>query len=137
VGQDAFEEIDSVPAGRLGDELNFGWSAFEGTQRFNEDQEAEGAIEPTLEYGRDGGCSVTGGYVVRDPELESLYGRYLYGDFCAGQLRSFTAEAGEPAADDRPLGLEVPQLSSFGEDTSGRIYATSLEGPVYRLVPAS
>jgi glucose/arabinose dehydrogenase len=137
VGQDVFEEIDSVPAAELGEQLNFGWSAFEGTRRFNDDQEAPDAIEPTLQYGREGGCAVTGGYVVRDPELESLYGRYLYGDFCAGQLRSFTAEAGEPAADDRPLGLEVPQLSSFGEDASGHLYATSLEGPVYRLAPAS
>jgi glucose/arabinose dehydrogenase len=136
VGQDTFEEIDSVPASGLGGELNFGWSAFEGTKRFNDDQEAPGAIEPTLEYGRDSGCSVTGGYVVRDPELTSLYGRYLYGDFCAGQLHSFTAQAGEAARDDRPLGIEVAQLSSFGEDAEGHVYATSLEGPVYRLEPA-
>ena len=47
-----------------------------------------------LTYGRDEGCSITGGYVVRDPELRSLYGRYLYGDYCAGELRSFTAEPG-------------------------------------------
>jgi glucose/arabinose dehydrogenase len=136
VGQDTFEEIDSVPAAELGEQLDFGWSAYEGSRRFNGDQEAPDAIEPTLEYGREGGCSITGGYVVRDPELESLYGRYLYGDFCAGQLRSFAAEAGEAAADDRPLGVEVAQLSSFGEDASGHVYATSLEGPVYRLAPA-
>jgi glucose/arabinose dehydrogenase len=135
VGQDTFEEIDSVPAARLGRELNFGWSAFEGSERFNEDQQAPGALAPTLEYGRDGGCSVTGGYVVRDPELKTLYGRYLYGDYCAGQLRSFSARPGEPARDDRALGVEVPLLSSFGEDSSGRIYATSLDGPVYRLGP--
>ncbi len=128
VGQDEIEEIDSVPAGELDRELNFGWSAFEGTEPYNDDQEAPGAIEPTLQYGRDRGCSVTGGYVVRDRELPSLYGRYLYGDYCEGELRSFTATAGETAGDDRELGLEVPALSSFGEDAAGRIYATSLEG---------
>ena len=32
------------------------------------------------------------------------------------------------------LVLDVPQLSSFGEDASGRVYVTSLDGPVYRLV---
>jgi hypothetical protein len=74
--------------------------------------------------------------VVRDPELSSLYGRYLYGDYCEGQLRSFTAEPGEQATDDRELGLEVPQLSSFGEDAAGRVYVVSLEGPVYRLLPS-
>ncbi len=86
-----------------------------------------------LEYGRGGGCSVTGGYVVRDRALDSLYGRYLYGDYCAGQLRSFIADPAEPAADDRPLGLQIPQLSSFGEDAAGHLYAVSLEGPVFRL----
>jgi hypothetical protein len=79
---------------------------------------------------------VTGGYVVRDRSLRSLYGRYVYGDYCAGELRSFPAVPGHRATDDRALGLEIPSLSSFGEDNSGHIYATSLEGPVYRLVPA-
>ena len=115
--------------------LNFGWSAFEGTQPFNDDQQATDAIPPVLEYGRDGGCSVTGGYVVRDPSCTSLYGRYVYGDFCEGELRSFTAEPGRPARDDRALGLGVAQLSSFGEDSAGRLYAVSLDGPVYRLAP--
>jgi glucose/arabinose dehydrogenase len=140
VGQDSLEEVDAVkrlevpdPEEAAGDPPNFGWSAFEGTERFNEDQEAPGHVEPVLTYGRDGGCSITGGYVVRDPELESLYGRYLYGDFCAGELRSFIAKTGGAASDDRELGVEVPSLSSFGEDTEGHVYATSLDGPVYRL----
>ncbi len=133
VGQNSLEEIDYVgPGGGRG--ANFGWSAFEGDERFNDDQEADGHLPPVLTYGREEGCSVTGGYVVRDPELPSLRGRYLYGDFCAGLLRSFVPAKGE-ARDDRAVGLEVPQLSSFGEDGSGRIYATSLDGPVFRLVP--
>ena len=79
---------------------------------------------------------MTGGLVVRDPQLESLFGRYLYGDFCAGELRSFTARPEREATDDVPLGLEVPALSSFGEDADGRVYATSLDGPVYRIDPS-
>jgi glucose/arabinose dehydrogenase len=133
VGQDTLEEIDGV---RDGSGANFGWSAFEGTDRFNEDQEAPHAVPPVLVYGRDRGCSVTGGYVVRDPELASLYGRYLYGDYCEGELRSFTAKPEAEASDDTALGVEVPSLSSFGEDTEGHVYATSLEGRVYRLDPS-
>lgn len=135
VGQDQLEEVNGPITG-LGAGANFGWSAFEGTRRFNEDQEAPGAIEPTLEYPLDEACAVTGGYVVRDPALKTLVGRYLYGDFCAGELRSFTPAPGERARDDRPLGLDVPQLSSFGEDAAGHVYATSLDGAVYRLMPA-
>ncbi len=137
VGQDALEEIDAVTAKRFrapAEDLNFGWSAFEGTDRFNADQQAPGAIPPVYEYGRDRGCSVTGGYVVRDRALASLYGRYLYGDFCEGDLRSFTADPGRPARDDTALGLRVEQLSSFGEDADGHLYVVSLAGPLYALV---
>ncbi|MDQ3728767.1 MAG: PQQ-dependent sugar dehydrogenase [Actinomycetota bacterium] len=135
VGQNALEEIDFVPELSAG--ANLGWSAFEGTERFNEDQEASNAIDPVLTYGREEGCSVTGGHVVRDRSLKSLYGRYLYADFCAGQLRSFTAADAVPgpATDDRELGIQVPSISSFGEDQRGRVYAVSLDGPVFRLVP--
>jgi glucose/arabinose dehydrogenase len=131
VGQNTQEEIDFVPAERICGN-NFGWSAFEGTHRLNEDQTAPNAVAPILTYGRDEGCSVTGGYVVRDRSLPALFGRYVYGDYCAGEVRSF--EPATPRArDDRSLGLDVPGLSSFGEDNQGHIYATSLEGPVYRL----
>jgi len=109
----------------------------EGTQRFNEDQEAPDAVPPVFEYPRSGGnCSVTGGYVIRDRALPSLYGRYLYGDFCAGALRSFIAAPSAPAEDDAELGLDVPQLSSFGVDAAGHYYAVSLGGAVDRLVPS-
>ncbi len=137
VGQDTLEEVDAVPAGKFesGSDLNFGWSAFEGTQRYNSDQQAPGAIAPVFEYSHDsGGCSITGGYVVRDPALVSLRGRYLYGDYCQGQLRSFTADPSAKATDDRELGVEVPSVSSFGEDRAGHIYAVSGSGPVYRLI---
>lgn len=135
VGQNAFEEVDLVREGE-GRGANFGWSALEADQPFNSDQDPSGAVEPVLTYPTSGGnCSVTGGYVVRDPRLTSLYGRYLYGDFCLGELRSFAARPGKPAGDDTDLGLQIEQLSSFGEDNQGRIYATSLSGPVYRLEP--
>ena len=131
VGEFTQEEIDYVPAEQVCGN-NFGWSAFEGTSRYAEAQSPPNQVLPILTYGRDEGCSVTGGYVVRDRSLPALFGRYVYGDYCAGELRSF--EPATPRArDDRSLGLEIPALSSFGEDTKGQIYAVSLEGPVYRL----
>ena len=136
VGQSEVEEVDLVARGK-GRGANFGWSAYEGLDRFNNDQQTTNALPPVLVYGHDAGCSITGGYVARDRGLRSLYGRYLYGDFCAGQLRSFTATPGRRAIDDRALDLQVPSLSSFGEDNAGHLYATSLEGPVYRLVAPS
>ncbi|HEX6587217.1 MAG TPA: PQQ-dependent sugar dehydrogenase [Solirubrobacterales bacterium] len=133
VGQNTLEEIDYLAPGEVCG-ANFGWSAFEGTVRFNSDESAPDAVPPILVYGRDQGCSITGGYVVRDPALPSLEGRYVYGDYCAGKLLSLRPTPSD-AGNDRPLGLEVPGLSSFGEDNEGRIYAVSLDGPIYRLVP--
>ena len=134
VGQDTYEEIDFRRARKAGGS-NFGWSAFEGRSRENRDQRrrARNAVRPIQVYRHGPRCSVTGGYVVRTPSLPSLYGRYVYGDFCSGKIR--TLIPGERRArDDRLLGLEVPTLASFGEDNEGNIYAVSLNGPVYRLV---
>jgi glucose/arabinose dehydrogenase len=136
VGQDAEEEVDVVAIDDAAG-ADFGWSAFEGDQRLNEDQSAPDAIPPALvATHEDGNCSVTGGLVVRDRDLPTLLGRYLYGDLCLGELRSFTPVPGERAADDTGLGQEVDGLSSFGEDAAGNVYATSISGPVYRVDPA-
>ena len=132
VGQNEIEEIDYAPKGQARGR-NYGWSCFEGRRRFDESRNCPNPVAPVLEYGRSGGeCSVTGGVVSRDPAVPDLAGRYVYGDFCAGRLRSFRI-AGGRATDDRGLGLSVASLSSFGEDARGRVYATSLDGPVYRF----
>ena len=58
---------------------------------------------PVHVQARHGDCAVTGGYVVRDPDLPSLLGRYLYGDFCRGWLRSFV-----PQSSRRPRSTTAP-----------------------------
>jgi hypothetical protein len=80
-----------------------------------------------------GGCAIIGGYVVRNPELHSLRGRYLYADAYKGQLRSFIPRR-HRGRRDRALGVHVAHPSSFGKGAHGRIYVVSLDGPVYRLV---
>jgi glucose/arabinose dehydrogenase len=132
VGQDTREEIDYARRGAAAGR-DFGWSCWEGRRRYDVSRSCPNPVAPVLDYGRAGGeCSVTGGMVVRDRALPALAGRYVYGDFCTGRLRSFQISGGR-ATDDRALGLTVPSLSSFGVDARGRVYATSLNGPVYRL----
>jgi glucose/arabinose dehydrogenase len=136
VGQELVEEVDFVRKGR-GRGANFGWRPFEGRRR-NFDEPAPGAIGPVLQHTHaEGWCSVTGGYVVRDRGVPALYGRYVYGDYCDARIRAAKLVAGRRVRD-RSLGLpSVEGLSSFGEDASGRVYVTSLAGPVYRLAAAS
>jgi hypothetical protein len=129
VGQNAFEEVD------VGVAANYGWPCFEGTARGPSSPASctSGAAAPVLtkSHSGDGFCSITGGYVVRDPGLPTLAGRYLYGDFCASGLRSVDLAA---PGSDAAVGVSVDSLSSFGEDACGRILVVSLGGPVYRLV---
>ena len=134
VGQNAVEEVSFRRQGR-GSGANFGWRVFEGRRRFTEGERAPGAIAPVIErLHADGNCSITGGVVVRDPALRALRGRYVFGDFCDGRILS--ARLSERRASGlRSTGLKVEGLSSFGEDPRGRVYATSIAGPVYRLAP--
>ena len=77
-----------------------------------------------------------GGTVMRDPNLPALVGRYLYGDLCTGEVRSFLPRVGKQAAvDDRPTGITLPGLSTFGEDVRGTVYAAQISGKVWRLAP--
>ena len=138
VGGGAREEIDWVTAaGARG--ANFGWACREGTVAGprSEDCPVPGAVEPLFEYftSDPGPDAVTGGFVVRDASLTGLVGRYLYADFFDGEIHSLALDFGAP--DDQDTGAVVPNLASFGEDASGRLYAVSLNGSVVRLLPGA
>lgn len=133
VGQDKVEEIDFMRKGKARG-ANFGWRVFEGRSRYTEGESAPGAVAPVITRTHDQGwCSITGGVVVRDPKLPGLRGRYVFGDYCKGDVLSTQLRAGS-ARGTRSTRLHVDSLSSFGEDALGRVYATSSSGPVYRLV---
>jgi glucose/arabinose dehydrogenase len=135
VGQNQIEEINFERNGRARG-VNFGWRPWEGRRR-NFNEPAPRAVFPVLEHTHVSGfCSITGGYVVRDPGLPRLAGRYVYSDFCDGRiwvtrLRPGTSSPGTPLALPK-----LEQMSSFGEDARGRIYAVSIAGSVYRLAAA-
>ena len=132
VGQDNFEEVDyETVVGANG--ANFGWNDFEGFSRFDGGNPPLPSRhdQPIKVYGLGGAnCALIGGYVV--PKLKGLKGRYVYGDFCKGQLRSFVPKLGG-ARKDRRVGPKVESLSSFGQAQNGSVYAMSLNGPVFRL----
>jgi hypothetical protein len=136
VGQDAVEEVD-LERVRGARGANFGWDVFEGTRRF-EGGSISRHDKPIHQYGHGGGnCSITGGYVVRDRRLRSLYGRYLYADLCAGEIRSFIPRRGG-SRDDSAVGLPSRSgIASFGVDARKRIYvAVMSSGKVFRLEPS-
>ena len=86
------------------------------------------------------GCSVTGGYVYRGLEIPSIYGKYIFGDYCTGKIWSFNL-------DDYQINNFVDHtselldsinkkkfyLSSFGETINGEILLVDYSGSIYKL----
>lgn len=140
VGQNEFEEVDYTTVAAASG-ANFGWDAFEGFHKYEGENSGTpdpgGTTKPIFAYSHSrggGSCSIIGGYVVRDPRLQGLRGRYVYADLCEGRLRSLVPHLTR-ASDDHRIGLHVASPSSFGEDDHHRLYVASLEGPVFRLIP--
>jgi glucose/arabinose dehydrogenase len=144
VGQNRWEEINHTARGEARG-ANFGWNCFEGLEPFAgaspacERIDRSELTEPVHVYPIFGGrpeCAVVGGYVVRGRGGPApLRGRYVYGDFCSGEIRSLNPSAANPSRTDRPAGLpRVSQLSSFGEGPRGALFVTSRVGPVHRIV---
>ncbi len=133
VGQNAWEEVSFQPASSKGGE-NYGWNVYEASALFQGPPRA-GLTPPISEYGRQEGCSVTGGYVYRGRRLPALVGNYLFGDFCTGFVWALTPQAGGSWV--RTLLFDSDaQITSFGEDADGEVYVVDRQGTIYRVTAA-
>ena len=138
VGQNAWEEIDHLPAAEVaqGDRpaaFNFGWNLFEGTHAYG--PESPAGIEttfPIAEYSHELGCSVTGGYVYRGSRLPDLAGIYFFGDYCSGTIWGLWPVPGG-SWQQRILFANQGQITSFGQDEDGEILLADRAGIIYRL----
>ena len=95
-----------------------------------------GLTLPVLDYAHDAGaCSITGGYVYRGPLNPAQNGTYFYADFCAGFVRSFQLQNGQPGSQ-TTWSLLSPgsQITSFGEDARGELYLMTQAGNVFHIV---
>ena len=128
VGQDLYEEVDIVRPG-----LNYGWNVMEGAHCFRQANcDAQGLEMPVTEYDHNDGCSVTGGHVYRGERLPTLYGAYVYGDFCSGKIWALRVD-GRVVTEKMEIADTDLSISSFGEDASGEIYILTFEGAIYRF----
>jgi glucose/arabinose dehydrogenase len=132
VGQSAKEEIDRVVKGG-----NYGWNCREGDEAFDPGPQCSPPfVEPEVVHGRGEAQAITGGYVYRGSAIPALAGAYVYGDFASGHVWAYYFNANPGRVDELspPAGLNV---SSFGEDGSGELYAIDYSGTpsIYKLAP--
>jgi uncharacterized repeat protein (TIGR03806 family) len=140
VGQSRREEVNVVTNG-----ANLGWKLREGSLCYEPGTNCPSAgangdplVAPVVEYGRDAGVSITGGYVYRGTRLASLAGQYLFADFGTGRVFAHT-----PGSAARVLGpadaiATAQQPSAFAEAPDGELFALGYgNGFIYSLQPAS
>ena len=138
VGQDNVEEVDFLPAG-AGAGTNFGWHVMEGTRCTNlgggPPCGAAVLALPIIEYTHASGCSIIGGNVYRGTQVGSLFGRYLYGDLCAGTVWSAARDSQGVWRTRQEIATGLT-ITTFGEDEAGELYVgtTFNGGTVYQLV---
>jgi glucose/arabinose dehydrogenase len=136
VGQQAWEEIDFRAHSQLDTLANYGWRVYEGRTRYAPGTPAGAGdlVAPISVYSHGEGCSVTGGYVYRGRTVPAAFGRYFFGDLCSGTIWSLRVEDGR-AVELRKESPRIGQLSSFGEDAAGALYAVSVgSGRLFRVV---
>jgi hypothetical protein len=124
VGLTTWEEIDWGAAPRRARNVNFGWPVSEGLA---------GTLgqKPIIAHHHDDFHAIIAGYVVRDPGLPTLLGRYIYTDLVDQRIWSARPRTG---ANVKPTGMTSTGFpTSFGEDACGRLYLTTFNGPVYRI----
>lgn len=138
VGQGNWEEIDFEPANSTGGK-NYGWRCYEGNHDFNLNgcNAKTTYTFPLHEYLSDeniNGCSVTGGYVYRGDKYPSLYGKYLYGDYCSGKIWLLNRMSGNMYTNILAYDYTNNVLTTFGEDAAGNLYfADAGTSSIYKI----
>jgi glucose/arabinose dehydrogenase len=122
------EEITFLPRASAAG-ANLGWNCWSGTAVGPGGCDPPSDVMPAFSYPSSGDV-VIGGYVVRDPTLPSFAGDYVYAQFDSGLYVLGPGATGSSS----PADPDPTAVSSLGEDANGGLYATSLNGPLYRLV---
>jgi len=138
VGQDAVEEVDFQPAGAAGGD-NYGWKIMEGNSCFSPPSgcSSAGIHLPIHDYSHAVGIAVTGGYVYRSVQSNTLFGTYLYSDFGGGWIDGFTQTSGIANLPVHRFLASTGPVIAFGEDRFGEIYlCKNGDGTVYKLEDA-
>ena len=133
VGQNNFEEVSVLNGVQQlngsSQIVDFGWSAYEAFDRFNDDQTSVNHVPPVLAYQHgDDGCSISGGAVA---ESGSLINRFVFGDYCSGKVWSIPVNEASPQAS---LHFEDIDSPSAIVRANKNLYVLSLNGDIWQIL---
>ena len=131
VGQNAYEEIDIIYSG-----LNYGWNTMEANHCYpiGSECDSEGFEPPIWEYELyvNGVCSITGGFVYRGNAINSLVGKYIYGDWCTGDIWALTYSNVGNHTNEHLLTTDI-NITSFGIDENQELLFCGSEN-IYKII---
>jgi glucose/arabinose dehydrogenase len=135
VGQSEREEIDFTAAGDSAG-ANYGWSIMEARERYSGEDEPDDHIPPVYDYETDEDrCSVTGGYVYRGSAIPALVGRYVFSDYCEGDIRALEVDGAGELVGETNLDVNGGSVVSFVQGPDRELYVLDIVGTIYRLDP--
>lgn len=137
VGQNAVEEVDFWPGGDLSGP-NFGWRCYEANNAYNTAgcQPASAYVAPVAAHpqSQQGWCSVIGGRVYRGSTYWRLAGRYLYTDYCGGQLYELVPNGAGGFTRTQLLATGTAGFSCIGANSANELFmGNNNNGRIYRI----
>ena len=126
VGQNAWEEVDFLPAGQTCGQ-NLGWDHNEGAHCYPPGAASCDKIGllPVANYDHaSGDCSITGAGVYRGADSPTLDGIYFNSDFCSGRIYGLMRDANGAWVYQNLLQTAL-SVTGAGEDQDGNVYFTA------------
>lgn len=136
VGQNSWEEVNVARGSATeggGKGLSFGWSAYEGTHRFNSDVLAPAAVSPVYEYPhKDGACSISGAAIGTNSSALGRAGWLYFGDYCTGKVMAILSDGTTTVASEEVL-TGMGNITAV-RSTQNAIYVLSQSGEIRQLI---
>jgi glucose/arabinose dehydrogenase len=136
VGQNKWEEVNVAMGSRTqggGKGVNFGWSAYEGSQRFNSDVVVSDPVMPIYEYPhKKGTCSISGGVVATNSTAMGRAGWFYFGDYCTGEVTAILTN-GESTVGTEKVLSDMGNITAI-RSTNNAMYVLTQKGDVHQLI---